>query len=377
MKRPHPRLYKHILAIGCYGTAACFVSQGNLLADVSPDNSQIDLSDSHYTAPDFSHLAPVELQVFENGKWKAYDTRATEHGLEILVDTSGASLIYAWEGMEELQFQRKLEASTSQIVYSDNLDERIKQLKNDAELLLPFAGIPEKSAGGIHAVILSYLTALNERGEADRAYKVTQGTDLGRLPEPIALEAYNTVELLFSDDQAAEGEKLLIQLFNARPAEEFATNALDLAQRLAAERHFKVALGIYEPLLQIVPVDQRKAVALRTAYLALETGDFGKYKQLRTVASQAEGQSDETNAASWILDGIYAFKQDTEDRRQVLSPIGRALALLPSDSEWKEIALYYNYKAYQLEEAFETAKGILEELKLVYSKSAYTKDLTS
>ncbi len=339
---------------------------------VNAAGTNLNLQGHHYTAPSFANTAPLKLKVYENGNFKEYQVRPTPDGLEVIIDPQGASIVYPWNSLGKIQFIYDISANLREHISDPDPKRRAVHLAHDAKRLLPLAGIPEVNTN-IHELIAAYVSAQIESGPIDTAYQLSQQIDLARAPASISSQFYRVTEILYAQGKDQQAQHLLNQLYAARPKEEFHNSSLGLARSLAEQRHYESALNLYRPLMELSSSEERKAIALRCAFLSLETSNDADYKYFSDIATSASGETPTTEATALLIRGIKALNEN--DTRSALKALGHALAIVPADSQWKEIALYYNFKTYQQQGDTEIAQTILDEMKLLFPEGAYTASL--
>ena len=319
--------------------------------------------------PAATDTEPVRMQVYNQGAWKDYNIYASEEGMEILIDgNSDVAIFYPWEGLASMTFNYDLSEEISAALATTDPDAKARALAPLVEPLFPFARLPETSTN-VHHFIEVYLESLLASGKIGPAYTAIRTLPLKQLPPSVAAKLYDLTEALFAAGEEDEALDLLARLRTNRPAEEFAATSLRLARQLADQRHFSASLGLYRTLLPVAPESERKEIALRCAYLALEVGDVPAYELFRDLAQEYPGEDETLESAAAIVDGVRAYQE--EDTRSALNALGRGLATIPAASSWREIAFYYNCLAYRQRGAAAIAASIQEEMPLLFPNGTY------
>lgn len=328
------------------------------------------LSGALPVAPD---TEPVRMKVYNQGAWKAYSIRASEEGMEILIDgNSDVAISYPWEGLASMQFNVDLSEELSAALANPDPDAKARALAPLVEPLFPFARLPETSTN-VHPFIEAYLESLLASGQIGPAYTAIRTLPLRQLPPSVAAKLYDLTEALFAAGEEDEALDLLARLRENRPAQEFVATSLRLAKQLADKRHFSASLGLYRTLLPVAPESERKEIALRCAYLALEVGDMPAYEVFRELAEEYPGEGETLESIAAIVDGVRAYQE--EDTRSALNALGRGLATIPADNSWREVAFYYNCLAYRQRGDDAIAASILEEMPLLFPDGTYVAHL--
>jgi hypothetical protein len=323
--------------------------------------------------PAATDAEPVRMEVYNQGAWKDYKIRASQEGMEILIDgDSDVAIFYPWEGLASMQFNVALSEELSAALANADSDAKARALAPLVEPLFPFARLPETSTN-VHPLIEAYLESLLASGQVGPAYTAIGTLPLKQLPPSVAAKLYALTEALFAAGEEDEALDLLARLRASRPAQEFVATSLRLAKQLADQRHFSASLGLYRTLLPVAPQSERKEIALRCAYLALEVGDGTAYEVFREEAQASPGEGEAWESIGAIVDGVRAYQQ--EDTRSALNALGRGLARIPADSSWREIAFYYNCLAYRQRGDAAIAASILEEMPLLFPDGTYVAHL--
>ncbi len=323
--------------------------------------------------PSATGAEPVRMKVYNQGAWKDYNIRASEEGMEILIDgNSDVAIFYPWEGLVSMQLNYDLSEELSAALATTDPDAKARALAPLVEPLFPFARLPETSTN-VHHYIEVYLESLLASGEIGPAFTATRTLPLKQLPPFVATKLYDLVEALFAAGEEDKALDLLARLRANRPAEEFAATSLRLAKQLADKRHFSASLGLYRTLLPVAPQSERKEIALRCAYLALEVNDLSAYELFRELAQEFPGEDEALESVAAIVDGVHAYQE--EDTRSALNALGHGLATIPADSSWREIAFYYNCLAYRQRGDDAIAESILEEMPLLFPDGTYVAHL--
>ena len=329
--------------------------------------------DGHYEGPDFTNVAPVRLEIIQQGgPMGAPFVRPTREGVEIEMLEGGGSIMVNWDHMEQFEINLAMTDSLDQALGHQDPVKRAELLRPEIEPLLPMASLRPGSTN-IHLLINKYIKATILAEDWLAAYEMSQKMALDRSHASIVKNYYTVAVNLFISGEREKALKLLDQLVAARPIEESRVQTIQIAGRLMDERLFEPSFRLYRSAAEGATDSQGKQLVLRCAYLCLELNDPEGFERYMAQAKAIEVDDAESRGALQLALGVQAFQSGEPSR--ALRHLGLTLAEVSPDSSLKQAGLYYNFLSYTNLENREIAQNILDEMALLFPHGAYTRVL--
>ena len=327
--------------------------------------------DGHYEGPDFTNVAPVRLEIIQQGgPMGARFVRPTREGVEIEMLEGGGSIMVNWDHMEQFEINLAMTDSLDQALGHQDPVKRAELLRPEIEPLLPMASLRPGSTN-IHLLINKYIKATILAEDWLAAYEMSQKMALDRSHASIVKNYYTVAVNLFISGEREKALKLLDQLVAARPIEESRVQTIQIAERLLDERLFEPSLRLYGPAAAGASDSAGKQLVLRCAYLCLELNDPEGFERYMAQAKAIEADDAESRGALQLVLGVQAFQSGNPN--QALNHLGHTLAEVAPDSSLKQVGLYFNFLSYTNLNNETIAQNILDEMSLLFPHGAYTK----
>jgi hypothetical protein len=352
--------------------AACLLSVTFQPTLIAQESQSVD-----YQEPDFSNSAPVKMEIFQNGgetSMGTHDVQPSSEGVEIEMLEGGGAIVVGWDHMDQFTMNFPITGEVERALAHPVAEERVKQLEKHVIPLLPFASVSVESTN-VHDLIDAYIQALIESKDWLRGYEISQYMALNRSPSETVQYLYSVAENLFLIGEQEKALTLIDQLTAARPADEFRSFGLGVAERMLDMRLFEPALRLFGKIAESTTGMELKKMLLTSAYLCLELGTNEEADQFLAKAKKLPESDDETVGIEYLCAGVKAFLRGDSDLS--LNELGHAMALLPNNSKMQQVGLYYTYLSYWNKGKPEIATNILDEMGMLFPDGAYFSTLNA
>ena len=328
-----------------------------------------------YDGPDFAAFGPVQLEINQpNGTMAARFVRPTRDGVEIEMLDGDGVIIVAWEHLDEFEINLHVTDELSRSLAHPDPVQRMELLAHVIDPVLPMASL-KPGTTNIHILINKYVKTTIEAEDWLAAYETSQKMALDTGHTEIVMNYYIVAVNLFISGERDKALNLLDQLIAARPVQESRPQAIIVAERLLEERLFQPAYRLFRHSAEGVDDLEGKHLLLRCAYLCLELSDFEGAERHLVEAKLIEHEDAQSRGIEQLFYGVKAYLN--EELNLALNHLGHALAELDARSSFKQVGLFFNYRAYGEVESQEIAQNILDEMSLLFPTGAYTKLLLS